>query len=154
MLHPHDLRHDLLGTGLIEFDYEYPLPGTQLEFLSHHIEECRGRETDRLIVRVPVDVLIRRHVFGTDFEIIVQIFVRPRSKLLKQYFHILDKQRFRLIYDDCDRRMETLNIDDSVLDTGSLDLPLNLVGDVDEIERRTRRKLDDMIHDTHMTGMY
>ena len=100
-------------------------------------------------MRVSVLTFAIAHIDGANIEIVVIVFHFFGCDAFKHFLHIANEERLRFIHDDRHRGVETLDIHYAVYDAGIFDGGDNIVRDIDELECRLCRKIDDVVGDFH-----
>jgi len=148
-LFSHYLEGDSARAGAVEFDGEDALPAAELELFVYDIEYLRGRKEERLAMRVSVLTFAIAHIDGANIEIVVIVFYFFGCDAFEHFLHIANEERLGFVYDNRHRCVETLDIHYAVYDAGIFDGGEDIVRDVDELECRLRRKINDVVGDFH-----
>src|SRR5262245_3683724 len=91
---------------------------------------------------MPVRTVGKDAVRGAQADIVVTVEAVLRCDALEQFGHIAQQQRIVFVDDDGSGRMESVNVDETCVDSRFFDERRDLVGEVDELCWMLRLDLD------------
>src|SRR3989344_5920474 len=100
---------------------------------------------------MPVGAFVITQINGSNRKIIMSIGSRLGGHLFQRFLHIRNKQWLRIVNHYCHGGVQTLNIDNTVLDSGISYLSRDLIGNIDKVQGGGALKVNQLINNPHST---